>query len=161
MKKIKKPDDATLHWISTMYVYHPETGEIDGPNNSDVGYWDTVMNRTYKRIEIKGRRYRRYHLAWFLYYGKWPESQIDHRDRDSTNDRIDNLRETDDFGQQQNRDIYNGYRGFSIEKKNDGKWRTKNWRVYNQTRKIYLGYCLDYEDGKKLIDEWYNKGGVI
>lgn len=153
--EVKKPDEDILRHISIMYVYHPETGEIDGPRNNDIGYWTTSNGRTIRKIEIKGRRYRRYHLGWFLYYGEWPKSQLDHKDRDSTNDKIENLQEVNNFEQQQNKDNYNGYRGFSIEKKNDGKWRFKNWRVYNKAKDIYLGNCINYEEGMKIVDQYY------
>jgi hypothetical protein len=31
-------------------------------------------------------------LAWLHFYGQWPENQIDHRDLDKANNRIENLR---------------------------------------------------------------------
>lgn len=155
--RIKKPDDETLEYIRDNYIYDPSTGQIDGPLRKNIGEirYTQHNNRYLYVINIKGRKYRRYHLAWFLYHGAWPRQQIDHKDRNSLNDVITNLQEVDDFKQQQNKENYSGYRDFSILKKNDGKWRAKNLVVRNQARGVILGYVKDIEEGKKLIDQYW------
>jgi hypothetical protein len=47
------------------------------------GYWYVKVGR---------KRFRRCVLVWALYHGARPASTIDHKDRDRTNDRLDNLR---------------------------------------------------------------------
>lgn len=52
-------------------------------------------------VNAKGRRIIRigtynYHanvLAWLYFYGRWPVSDVDHKDLNKSNDAIDNLRE--------------------------------------------------------------------
>lgn len=39
------------------------------------------------------RTYLAHRLIWAIVYGQWPRDQIDHRDGDRTNNRIQNLRE--------------------------------------------------------------------
>jgi hypothetical protein len=38
------------------------------------------------------QRYREHLLIWFLHHETWPTGQIDHRDRNKKNNRIENLR---------------------------------------------------------------------
>lgn len=160
MTKIKKPDDKTLNWIATIYSYDENTGEIYGPSGERTGYIEKSQTRIFYRIDIKGKHYKRAHLAWFLYYKEWPLSQIDHYDRDSCNDKIDNLREVDDFTQQQNKDNYTGYRGFSIQPKKDGKWRKKNLVIRNQVKGVWLGYAENRKEAIEIIDKYYSEGVI-
>lgn len=55
---------------------------------NDAGYWI---------IKIKGKRYKRARLTWALCKGEDApvDREIDHRDLDKANDRIDNLRISD------------------------------------------------------------------
>lgn len=57
----------------------------------------------YLRITINGSRYSAHRLAWFYVNGVWPENEIDHIDRDKTNNRISNLRDVDKSENQQNK----------------------------------------------------------
>lgn len=47
----------------------------------------------YVKITIDGVSYRSSRLAWFYFFGKWPENQIDHINRVRDDDRIENLRD--------------------------------------------------------------------
>lgn len=47
----------------------------------------------YTLIKIDGRRYKAHRLAWLYVKGVWPKSRLDHRDGNTTNNRIGNLRE--------------------------------------------------------------------
>ena len=46
----------------------------------------------YCLIGFNWHDYRRSRLVWLMYYGQWPEKDIDHIDHDRANDCIDNLR---------------------------------------------------------------------
>jgi len=50
-------------------------------------------NNGYLRIGINGKTYYAHRLAWLFVYGYFPEHQIDHINRDRTDNRIKNLRE--------------------------------------------------------------------
>lgn len=57
------------------------------------GVAGNLLNSARYLVGAKGRRYLAYHIVWTLHYGLIPpEREIDHKDRNSTNDRIDNLR---------------------------------------------------------------------
>lgn len=44
-------------------------------------------------IKLKGHQIYRYHIIWYFSHGYLPKEQIDHIDRDRSNDSISNLRE--------------------------------------------------------------------
>ncbi len=46
----------------------------------------------YLIIKVKGRQIKSHRLAWFLYYGEFPNGQIDHLNRNRTDNRKENLR---------------------------------------------------------------------
>lgn len=46
----------------------------------------------YYGVCLKGKQYKAHRVCWFLYYGDWPEGQIDHINKDKLDNRITNLR---------------------------------------------------------------------
>ena len=60
------------------------------------------LNRGYIELSVDGHTYRAHQLAWFYVYGKWPATELDHRDLDKSNNSIANLREATDSENQGN-----------------------------------------------------------
>lgn len=69
-------------------------GEIAGHLDKTTGY--IVIN-------IDGELYKAHRLAWLLHYGEEPPTQIDHEDRNRSNNKIGNLRPAPGSRNQQNR----------------------------------------------------------
>ncbi|HOW46195.1 MAG TPA: HNH endonuclease signature motif containing protein [Rubrivivax sp.] len=67
------------------YSYRSEMTRTVGYKTSDG----------YTNIRLLGHTYRAHRLAWLYDKGRWPLGQIDHADRDRSNNRIENLRECD------------------------------------------------------------------
>ena len=53
----------------------------------------TVRPDGYLTIILFGKPYATSRLAWLYVYGKWPNEEIDHIDRNPSNNRIENLRD--------------------------------------------------------------------
>lgn len=159
MRKIKIPDVETQEYIRENYTYNKDYGTIDGASYNDIGSKHKRNDGKYVvRVKIRDRNYRRAHLAWFLHYGRWPESEIDHIDRDQLNDKIDNLKEVTTEEQQANKHNYGGYKGFSVEERKD-KVRSKPWRVRSQAQGIELGNYESVEIARGVIDVYWKERG--
>ncbi len=97
------------------------------------GYWKVK----YQEVEYSGGP-----LAWFYMTGVWPENDVDHEDRNRSNNRFSNLREATSSQNIVNRVLENntsGYRGVVWAKD------TKKWKAtLKMGRKFYnLGYFDD------------------
>lgn len=57
----------------------------------------------YRKIAIDKRTYQEHRLAWLYVYGKWPKGVIDHINVVVDENRIDNLRDTTDLINSQNK----------------------------------------------------------
>jgi hypothetical protein len=83
--------------LREMLSYSPVTGKLTWIKSSRVtragaeaGGFD---RRGYRRIAFNGSRCLAHRLAWAIHHGVDPgELEIDHRDHDKANNRIDNLR---------------------------------------------------------------------
>lgn len=117
-----------------------KVGDIAGNLNSKNGY-------RYINITIDGKycRFFCHRLAWFYVYGAWPKEQIDHIDRDNSNNRINNLREATFMENQYNKtkqSLVNGKKP-SSRFIGVGWCSIKNqWRSYIRVNKKmrHLGY---------------------
>ena len=47
----------------------------------------------YQQIRLLGETHYAHRLAWLYVHGEWPKNDIDHRDGDTWNNRISNLRD--------------------------------------------------------------------
>ena len=57
----------------------------------------------YLQITVLSRRYKAHRLAWLYVYGSWPTDQIDHINRNRTDNRISNLRDVSHKQNHQNK----------------------------------------------------------
>ena len=81
-------DVFTHEWLIDHYEY------IDGwLVNRETGRPIGCLGGRHITLWLKNRQFKAHRVIWFYHYKVWPKEQIDHKDRNSYNNRIENLRE--------------------------------------------------------------------
>lgn len=98
-KEKEKEAELIIEGILDAFIYEPfETGEffrVQDTTRGRVGSMAGYMQDNRRYIEFKGIRLVASRLAWRVYHGCWPNNLIDHINGDSSDNRIENLREAD------------------------------------------------------------------
>ena len=139
LKKLFKYDEETGRFIR---ISHPVKnqqhliGKVAGSRHSEGGWQVSVNNTNYLNCR----------LVWMYNFGEDPgDLEIDHKDGDRSNDRLDNLRIANREQQQANITINrrntSGHKGVSWYKRL-GKWRVD---VKGKT----IGYYTDLQEAIK------------
>lgn len=109
-----------------------QIGMIAGYKGNNARYW---------HIQWRGHDYTLHRLAYFYVYGKWPANHLDHRDGDTCNNRISNIRDATRTQNMGNRRISknntSGFKGVCRAKRPAGKWCAK---IGAGDKRIFLGY---------------------
>jgi len=121
----------------------------------------------YRLIRVKRISYGAHRLAWLYVYGKFPENEIDHINRNRSDNRICNLREVSRGENMQNKDKAasnkTGYKGVSISKHKKNKKFLAQIKFNGKV--IYLGryFCAEsaYAAYCKAANELHSHNEVI
>lgn len=127
--------------------YCPETGRFwwleDVSRKCKAGDTaGTIRPDGYRQLRLDGVLVLGSHVAWFMNYGEWPPSgyDVDHKDRNTSNDAKDNLRlatrTQNNANAKRPRHNTSGYKGASYDKRRD-KWEAC---INYKGRKRFLGY---------------------
>jgi len=122
--------------------YDPETGEFTwlikpSPRVAQGSRAGVTSVKGYRYIKINRKSYQAHRLAWLYVYGKFPELDLDFINRDTLDNRIENLREAT-----------KAQNAFNSGSRRDGKlkgayWhkRTKRWSaaIYLRGKHMWLG----------------------
>ena len=84
------PDTGVLTW-KTRSNLKPKAGSWNERNAGNV--LSTRDSKGYIVIQIYKKKYRAHRIAWLIHYGEWPKLNLDHKNLDKTDNRIENLRE--------------------------------------------------------------------
>jgi hypothetical protein len=104
-------------------------------------------DRRFVRVQINGRSYSRSRIIFLVAHGRWPHPMVDHINRDSTDDRICNLREAT-----ASQNARNTRRTRTVHDLPQGAYQAKNRFQSSITvdkRAIYLGSFETAEDAHK------------
>lgn len=89
-------DGVTAEMMLARFRYDEETGNlfwrIRTGQNVKVGARAYSVTKGRKTVQIPGGRVPQSHAVWMMHKGKWPDEELDHRDKNPSNDKIGNLR---------------------------------------------------------------------
>lgn len=112
--------------VKARYDYNSETGAIFSHiSNKIVG----TNSNGYLTLNIKQKRYHIQRVAWLLYFGHWPDGEVDHRDGNTSNNIITNLRLVTHAQNCKNR---------KLNKNNKSGIKGVNWHDKTQTWRAYI-----------------------
>ena len=146
MPKIPLVGEFSLDELKSKITYCPISGDIKKRSGKYLrknrkvhfGSITNTFGKSYIRIDIFNRHYLAHRIAWFYYYGFWPDD-IDHIDGNGLNNSIFNLRSVSKSSNQKNKRLYSknksGISGVTYLEKTD------NYKVniIVDGKKIYLG----------------------
>ncbi|MCU4119319.1 HNH endonuclease signature motif containing protein [Variovorax sp. N23] len=99
--------DLTAARLRELLHYDPETGVFTrasgGPGIRIGDVAGSLHADGYVAIMLKGSLYQAHRLAMLYVNGQWPDGEVDHRNGNRSDNRIDNLRNTTATVNQQNR----------------------------------------------------------
>jgi hypothetical protein len=141
--------------LRSLLSFCAETGEFYWKSESRCGFKKSVLCHsagdragTPRKdgrivIRVEGKLYLRYRLAWLYVYGQWPDQELDHINGNSSDDRMENLRDVPRGINQQNlRKAYKNKTSSSLLGVYTNKGRPKKpWRssLHIDGREKYLG----------------------
>lgn len=118
------PNTGTFTWLSC------KAGQVQP--GAAAGH---IRKDGYASIKIGGKAYKAHRLAWLYMTGNWPE-EIDHRDRDPSNNRWENLREATHAENCRNRIYSNSTGATGVSRERNGRFRA---RIKKDGIRIFLG----------------------
>ena len=164
--KERLPEQHHLDFFRKHLSYGPLTGVVRWRNPSSIRVKDGqeagyTSSQGYRRLTLsrngKQRMFAMHRVVWYLWYGIWPTSEIDHRDRNKGNNCIQNLRLVSRPQNVRNQGLHcknkSGFRGVHF-RRDVGKWRAK---AYNSGEQINLGYYSTPEEASAAVEAFYKK----
>lgn len=123
-----------------------------------------LRNDGYIKVQINKKPFKAHRLAWAMYYGEWPDLDIDHIDGNRANNKISNLRLATRNENNRNRKAQTGsskFKGVQWHKAAN-KWVA---RAYKDDVRVHLGvFNTEIEAAtayNKAVSEWYKEYAVL
>ena len=117
----------------------------------------TVGGNGYVYVRLCGRIALAHRVIYAIVTGVWPHGEVDHRDRDRTNNRWLNLRAATSGQNKWNapaqRNNTSGHKGVSLCKQS-GKWRAS---ISRNGRQTHLGFFVRKEDAAAAYEAAANR----
>ena len=152
-----KPPPFSLEQLRCWITYYPDAGvfiwNVTRGGGCCAGTLAGCADQYgYLRIGINNIKYAVADLVWFWCHGEWPSFTIDHKNTDSTDNRICNLRPAtrsqNNANRHVRRDSVSGIKGVSFHKQRK-KWMA---RIKKDNNHIHLGLFNTPEEAKAAYD---------
>lgn len=163
--------ELDIETLRGMLSYDPETGaltwkkrdislfpDLRSCNSWNSRYAGTITGQKldewgYQDVSIFSVKYKAHRVCWAIFYGEWPSMDIDHKNRDGSDNRINNLREATPLQNAQNKGSYqnntSGYKGVCWHKSSK-KWMAQ---IKYRYKNIHLGLFDDPEDASRAYQK--------
>lgn len=144
--------ELTQEWLCQNYVY------VDGHLFTNINGIHTQKDRLnpsmgYSVVFIKGKSYLTHRIIFLMFKGYLPK-QLDHKDCNKLNNKIDNLREATPSQNQWNQRTYannrTGVKGVGFHKKTN-KFRAR-CQIYG--KQYHLGVFDTVEQAQKVVENF-------
>lgn len=146
--KDKNRKHLTQTYVRELFIYRPRLGVLvwrRGRSKGRTGVVAGVIGKRGRRVLcIDGIKYYASRVIWLYVKGEWPEHEIDHKNRDKTDDRWSNLRAATRQQNGANRSITlknkHGFWGVKQQSFKEGRKTFRFFASIKVDRKdIYLG----------------------
>lgn len=152
---MKAKNDLTKEEVEELVAYDPDTGIFTWKRHRGTTATikagrqaGRIAAHGYRQIFLHGRRYYASRLAWLLTHGRWPDDQLDHRNANRSDDRIDNLRECTQSENMANcrraRSNTTGFKGVTYDASQRGTKKFKA-QIKKDGQSYFIGW---FEDAK-------------
>jgi hypothetical protein len=148
--------------VLELLTYNPEEGSfsyrIDRGPNAKLGQTaGTLCQDGYVAVTIDRKKYKCHVLVWLVETGELPDSQLDHKDRQRSNNRFSNLRKATSSQQIANTskrsNLTSKYKGVHW-KKSDSAWRAC---IVVNGKQIHIGQFKTEEEAAMKYNEYASK----
>lgn len=157
------PDTGVFTWKCCEEMPNSWNGRYAGKRAGDVISKGTKKRYTCRRIALFRTKIQEHQLAWLYMTGEWPpvDMEIDHKNRDATDNRWENLRLVDTSINAKNKSMYSrntsGVTGVHWDKRKN-RYAT---RVTIEGTSHLLGCYTDLEEAKQVVMKFRKENGFM
>ncbi len=145
--------DLTVERVRELFHYDPLTGIFTRLIRAGSAMAGTIAGtqRPDSRwlLSVDGPLYLRSRLAWFYVHGEWPTPDIDHKNLDYSDDRLDNLRVATRSQNVSHRGKWGGISKYIGVSKDHGRWTAE---VQAKGKRVRLRYFASEEEAARARD---------
>ena len=128
--------------LRQLFDYDPETGQMTRRIGKRAGKPAGTIKKGYISVYADRRSYLAHQIIWAMHYDYWPPEQIDHANKNKSDNRIQNLRLATPSQNCQNRGKPLGVYFHKVSQ----RWCAY---VYIKRKTIWLGSFLHKDDALK------------
>jgi hypothetical protein len=156
-KRLILPEVEELHRI---FRYDSETGKlywkVSRSNYIKVGDEAGYLTESgYRMVSIKNKNYRLHRVVYKMCHKVEPPTYLDHINEIKTDNRIENLRATDN-----GHNMRRSRKGKGVYKYKDGRKKKYRACLCFNGKQYYLGHFDTYEEARKKVVDWEQENEV-